>query len=295
MPKLNIPVLHRVIPLADMEQVVANCRPASFTRLTVNDEDMQERVDGIFAWFAQDVQAMKAVLRDSRAFIAGSLALTLFCPVRFEPSNADIFVPHTHIETVLHHLTTTQSLVIESTSVVNRQLDVPLDPTRDERITTYGAGILEIRRLRRGEKCVNVYTFLDTSPLTVNTDILNFTWATLLMNYVTADYACCAYPSMTFLGRGLYHMNRWTDPTFPGDNSHHLLNTYAERGFELSRHPSGWYEGLEDRCEGGWSCPFEPRRFGDGGCLTVPAIGGPVSAVGRTWVFGGVSRSIHDW
>lgn len=244
--------------------------------------------------FAQDVPAMKAVMRGTRAFIGGSLALTLFCPIRFKPSNADIFVPDAEVESLLIHLTTREGFEIAKTTVVDRGIVLPTDPTLDEDITDYGAGVVAVRRLRRGALWVNVLTFRDTSPSAVNPNVLTLAWTTLLMNYVTPDYACCAYPSLTFLGRGLYHMDRWMDRSFPGDNSNHLLNTYADRGFELSRHPSGWFEGTEDTCEGGWMCPFEPRRFGDGGCLTIPAVGGPVACTGRTWIFGGIGRTIHD-
>ncbi|KAL1942617.1 hypothetical protein VTO73DRAFT_4857 [Trametes versicolor] len=250
MADLNIPVLRHIFAVEEMETIVTTCRPASFVNLVVADEEVQERIDALFAWFALDVDAFKAVMRETRAFLGGSLPLTMFSPVRFTPSNADIFVPDTNVVMVQEHLIRQQVFSLDTTTTMNPVVHLPNNCSADEDVTAYGAGLLEVRSLRRGGINVNLLSFPDRGTTTLNTEVLNFTWTTLLMNYVTADYACCAYPSMTFMGRGLFHMGRWMDRSFPGDNSHHLLNTYGERGFEFTRHPSGWFDRPDQRCSG---------------------------------------------
>lgn len=234
---------------------------------------------------------MRQCLRTNNAFVGGSLPLTLFSPVLFTPSNADIFVPAARYLPVVHHLTRVQGFDIRSVRSGPDVL-IPLDPSHDETIAAYGAGVWHVTTLRRGATVVHVLVVGDSAD-GLPVDSLSLSWTTALFSFVAADYATCAYPSLVFMGRGLFHMERFMSG-MPGTSSDHILNTYADRGFEFARHPSWWLPGPDYSCSQGWSCPFEQRRFGDGGCLTVPAIGGPVNAFGRTWTFGGVSRSVHD-
>lgn len=223
------------------------------------------------------------------------MALKLFSPVRFKPSNADLFVDEAGYLALIHHLTTVQNYDVLSVLPVSPTVSIPLNPQADDGVFAYGAGVVYIATLGRGPRVVHVLCTPTPPPgrATVSTDAMTLSWTTMLFNYVAADYATCAYPAMTLMGRGLFHMERFLSG-MPGTSSDHILNTYTDRGFEFARHPNWWLPGPNFTCAGGWSCPFETRRFGDGGGLTVPATEGPVSEVGRHWRFGGVSHSIHD-
>lgn len=229
-------------------------------------------------------------MRENLVFIGGSLSLKLFSPVRYHPNNADLFVPACRYFDLVAHLTSTQLFTVRSVQAVAPSVVVPPDPHQDDAVYSYGAGISHLTTLTRGASVVHILAFPDPTPLAFSSDVLTLSWTTGLFTFVTADFATCAYPALTLMGRGLYHMERFLRG-MPGTSSDHKLNAYADRGFEFARHPIWW---TETPCRGGWSCPFEVRRFGDGGCLTVPAIGGPVDSFGRRWRFGGVDQSIHD-
>ncbi|EIW54757.1 uncharacterized protein TRAVEDRAFT_50895 [Trametes versicolor FP-101664 SS1] len=293
--KFDVPILRHIFSFADMETLTLTCRPASLMCLTITQEEVVTRIEGIIGWFASDVKGMQNLMRQHSVFVGGSLALTLFSPVRFRPSNADLFVSVAGYMPVIHHLTTCELFHVVSVQSVSPAIAVPADAFADETVFAYGAGLLCIATLRRRNTIVHVLCTPNPPPgaSTPNLDSLSLSWTTMLFNYVTADYATCAYPAMTLMGRGLFHMERFLSG-MPGTSSEHILNAYSERGFEFARHPSWWLPGPDYSCARGWTCPFEVRRFGDGGGLTVPPCEGPVNAIGRSWRFGGVSPSVHD-
>lgn len=230
-------------------------------------------------------------MRCAHAYIGGSLPLTVFSPVRFLPTNADIFVPASALATLVNHLSTTEGYVTVSNIVVSPVLPLPVDCEQDTAVVAYGAGLQQITELRRGPKVVHVLGFPDPGDDSHRFDVLSLSWTTLLFTFITADYAVCAYPTLTLMGRGLFHMDRFLRG-MPGGSSNHLLNEYADRGFEFSRHPSWWFARDYEQCPRGWVCPFTRRVLGDEGCLSIPPRVGEV--FGREWLFGGVSTDVHD-
>lgn len=97
--------------------------------------------------FAIDVNTFKTVMHDTRGFLSGSLPLTMFSPVHFTPLNTDIYVPDTSVVVVLKHLTGVQAFTLHTTTTLNPVVHLPNNCSADEHVTTYGAGLLEVRAL----------------------------------------------------------------------------------------------------------------------------------------------------
>ncbi|OJT05129.1 hypothetical protein TRAPUB_3506 [Trametes pubescens] len=308
MQSLTVSILRRIFAYSDLETLLLACRPASSTFATAVDEELKDRMKGLIGWsvlsyeltyllsrhcrFAADVEEMRNAMRASHAFIGGSLPLRMFSPIKFIPSNADIFVPISGAAVLIQHLSTHEGYRVESANNIS-PIAMPNDPQHDTAVVTYGAGLQSITVMRQPGKTVNVHTFPNPHPFVFAADVITLSWTTLLFNFVTADYAICAYPELSLKGRGLFHMERFLRG-MPGGSSNHILNEYADRGFDFAGHPSWWFARDYDACSKGSTCPLSRRTFGDGGCLIIPSREGPGDAFGRDWIFGGVTDSVHD-
>ncbi|OJT12389.1 hypothetical protein TRAPUB_11058 [Trametes pubescens] len=285
MQSLQVPILRRIFSHCELETLLRSCRPTCLVFLTAVDDVLKDRVDEVIGWIAIDVEAMRRVMRGSRAYIGGSLPLTLFSPVQFAPENADLFVPASAAAAVINHLTTEEGYYTASTRVVTPIVAIPADAEQDSDIVAYGAGLQQVTELQRGSKIVHVLAFPDPPEAAHGFDVLSLSWTTLLFTFVTADYAGCAYPTLTLMGRGLFHMERFMSG-MPGGSSNHLLNAYADRGFDFAGHPSWWFARDTEQCPRGWSCPFTRRRLGDGGpsALKTPSASLPLATIKSVYI-----------
>lgn len=50
--KLTVPVLRHSFSTMDMQTLLSTCRPASFVQLTLGEDELQDKVDGLFRWYA---------------------------------------------------------------------------------------------------------------------------------------------------------------------------------------------------------------------------------------------------
>ncbi|KAI0640757.1 hypothetical protein C8Q79DRAFT_438760 [Trametes meyenii] len=248
----------------------------------------RRRQKTLFASISEDPSGLQALLRMHDAIIGGSTAVLFFYPqASFDLPNTDIFVPGEGAPPVV------QFFVGEGFAVTDHTLGpgIPVGPPLNKpSVVTYGAGVESITRLQRAGDVINIYRTIGpaTHPLTCM-------WTTLLMSFIGADGACCAYPTLSAGGRGLYHPGRILDYTFPsGDDL--PINKYAERrGFELAVHPTNWFElpAGPQPCDRGYNCPLTLRHFGDAGCLNISLAPGGLDAFASQWVFGGVTEEFH--
>ncbi|KAI0349345.1 hypothetical protein OH77DRAFT_1381500, partial [Trametes cingulata] len=171
------------------------------------------------------------VLRSTEAVLGGSAALKLFCNGFDDVGDYDIFVPSWAHDEVVWYLSAEEHYAIDDTSVVdNRGRPMYSDPN-------YLTGISRVTTLRRPSTAVDIIASTDDCATTP----LRTSWTTLLMNFVTADGACCAYPSLTAQHRGLFHMGRILDPSYPHDGTPTDvagMNKYIKRGFSFGGHPT---------------------------------------------------------
>ncbi|KAI0643085.1 hypothetical protein C8Q79DRAFT_1013055 [Trametes meyenii] len=252
--------------------------------------DLLQRHGRLLQSVCGDGIALQQTLRAHDAVIGGSTAVLYFYPhADFLPFNTDIFVPEDLCDSLLEFFTD-QGYVVESDSVGPTFEPVP--PATKSSISLYGAGTARIVHLHGDSKDINVYatTGAATEPLT-------YAWSTLLMSYVCADGACCPYPSLSTIGRGLFHNARILNTSFARRNEPLPINKYCEgRGFELGAHPTSWFKLPQGPtpCDRGWSCPLTPRHFGDGGCLNVCFTPAALDPFQSAWVFGGIDEVVHE-
>ncbi|KAI0675195.1 hypothetical protein C8Q78DRAFT_988914 [Trametes maxima] len=242
----------------------------------------------VFSSAARDPAGLQNLLRLHDGIIGGSTAVLFFYPqASFTPPNIDIFVPSEGEKSIVDFFKQEEYGVDEATLLPIAHAALP-----DEKslVVTYGAGIQKVTRLRRGSDVVNVFTSIGRA-----TEPLSYMWTTLLMCFLTPDGACCAYPTLTSIGRGLYHSGRILSHTFPSGDAL-AVNKYCERrGFELAAHPTNWFTlppGPEP-CDRGCECPLTLRRFGDAGCFNLRFTAAALNPHGSQWVFGGITEDFH--
>ncbi|TFY56410.1 hypothetical protein EVJ58_g7663 [Rhodofomes roseus] len=119
-----------------------------------------------------------------------------------------------------HHSKVVRFLVDDEHYAIYDIVDVPAPATPP--VYNYCGGIRNITRLRRqkedtAECLVDVIQSVDESATTP----LPYFWTTLLMNFVTADSVCCAYPSLTIRRRGLFNPLRLLDYSLPPSLPYH--------------------------------------------------------------------------
>ncbi|KAI9067820.1 hypothetical protein FKP32DRAFT_1672789 [Trametes sanguinea] len=246
----------------------------------------------VISWIVTDVTRLRAVLRDTSAIVAGDVALVLFehGALHGPTIHADIYTPHGEILPLITHLTR-----FEFYHSVG-QYRVPHEEAKES--LNYLVGTSQVVYLKRGAvqiRLIESSTIASSSPLTS-------VWTTLLMNFVTADGALCAYPGLTFRGRGLIHMPRVAHtsfPTAPNGTELAMVNSYFERGYELAGHPTDW--DLDDRlefypCNAAPSCPAVVRFLGDKHCLCWGEIEHVVHPTDYDWLFNSAAcpRAVAD-
>lgn len=110
---------------------------------------------------------------------------------------------------------------------------------------------------------------------------------TLLVNYLTADGALSAYPSLTLRFRSLFHIGRIHQIC---GNS---LPTYARFGVQFCTNVDNWdtdFDGCVRPCMRSWVSPCVSRILGDGGCLVLSFNSAPLSGLGTRCVMGDLPR-----
>ncbi|KAI0355685.1 hypothetical protein OH77DRAFT_1402549 [Trametes cingulata] len=296
MALLPCDVRRRIYAWCDVQTLLQSCRAVSNTDRKLVREVEEARLEGVYATFATDTARMRRFMRENSVFLTGGLALGLFSPFAPVDRSVELYVGLSRVDLLLCFLCNTEGFVEDPRQANQPPISFPNEAIRDSEVTTFRAGVVRMNIVARGDTVVKVYAYAEPKEERLYPDPLCFSWTTLVFNFVTSDYAMCAYPSMTMRGRGLFHYNRVLDASFPGGTSDHALNEYTAGGYEFDRHPSGWFPWPETRCEGGWSCPFRERGFGDGGCVRMPAASAGAGRVvrARTWVFGGVSEDVHS-
>ncbi|KAL1942588.1 hypothetical protein VTO73DRAFT_6190 [Trametes versicolor] len=292
MDRVETDVLRLMLSFSDLDSLLLSWRPLSNQFRLLADEELGFRFEGVFEWFCNDVESMRHCMRTTAAFIGGSVPLTLFSNLTFTPSNMDIFVRTSRRDQILYHLCFIEGYTWQTVGDVIPQSDLPPHASFDDSVVVFGAGLRTVIQLVRPGSRVSVYTFDDPLFPDFSADVVTLSWSSALFNFVSADFAGCAYPALTTQGRALYHMGRFYSG-MPGTASDHLLNTYCSRGFEFSQHPSWWFEPMDRACPRRWTCPLTGRTFGDGGSLVIPYRERPGGRFGREWLFGGVTEDVH--
>ncbi|KAI0059554.1 hypothetical protein BV25DRAFT_1782006, partial [Artomyces pyxidatus] len=235
--------------------------------------------------FVTTPASFREVMRQTRAIVAGSVALQYLSPhvqEQWTPRNMDVFCPLTTCATVLSHLKLVEGYAQESAETTAPFFAHVWD----------GAGIVGVIRLVSASgRRVTLYTCEHNSPLMP----LTYSWSTLLVNFLTADSFCVTYPKLTLRGIGCFNPY-----LAPADAMDECVQRYLARGFTLLS-----FEGneVDHRVvpDSGMYCPQTFRTFEDIACMRMTfAPGRQLPIEKRTfimdlplWKFGGIQCGGH--
>ncbi|PSR87070.1 hypothetical protein PHLCEN_2v5256 [Hermanssonia centrifuga] len=146
-------------------------------------------------------------------------------------------------------------------------------------------GICGFRRISTERGVFDVMRSETATPLLP----LPYFHSTLLVNYISADSLCVAYPL------GLLSRNGVTQSRSLSEHATAGLAKYRSRGYEFHDVPWTWDPRKEGRCYEHGHCSRAVRYFGDEYCFTVkfpnrsppsvlPILGGKLTCA---WVWGG--------
>lgn len=231
--------------------------------------------------------ALRAMLRLTRSVISGSSALhfLLDSPRSWSPGDCDIYVPNGAALRMIDHLRRTEGYVF-CNSPEDASFYDPDEPNQSGDSAHY---ISTVNRLRRSD---GIFVDVIESSSESSLHPLAAFWSTHLMNYVSADSLCVAYPTMTWNNSGCV-------ASVINEKAVSAALKYAERGFGLSSfkfnlgpHVRSTYPSILDGCDNFPYCPHSYRHFGDKWCMqTVFAedhsIGNAVDRLTPRWRFGG--------
>ncbi|KAL1942560.1 hypothetical protein VTO73DRAFT_6162 [Trametes versicolor] len=207
--------------------------------------------DAALSSYVSDTSAFRSNMRMLGAVISGSFALSFLLRNHappFMPQDMDLYVPKTNARRFARYLITVEGYQLERTTRV-----------------PYGRVVAHqlVIQLKRGAKRIEVIPSTNDSSLY---PISHF-WATHLMNFLSSDTYCMAYPELTFSGRAVLSPFQLIDHRFPSEYIASLVAKYEARGFDIRVRPYAWTDAPSHGTDGGdATCPRVRRFFGDRYC-----------------------------
>ncbi|TDL18182.1 hypothetical protein BD410DRAFT_753461, partial [Rickenella mellea] len=125
------------------------------------------------------------------------------------------------------------------------------------------------------KRSIDIIVSCDASPLS---PIFQF-HSTPVMNWITADAVCSAYPLYTFASRGIVNPLVLADDEYLPSSLRAIYKYRRHRHFDFQLDPSPWL-GWHD-CSRPLMCPHSVRSTIDGACLCVTFNGDSRSMTGR--------------
>lgn len=154
----------------------------------------------MLAPYFADVDAFLGVMEDNDAIISGSFALNYIQgSTSWAHHDIDFYLPYTTFAAFCQYLQ-----VKEQYSLVAHYRSADHPAAEDVETLSYPTkGILYIARYRKAALLIDV---MCTGASTASYALPSF-WTTLLMNYLTCNGFCCAYPDYTFGGTHLLSLD----------------------------------------------------------------------------------------
>ncbi|KAH9853917.1 hypothetical protein C2E23DRAFT_867870 [Lenzites betulinus] len=158
--------------------------------------------------------------------ISGSAALHILDidrTVDWTPSDLDVYTPLYSAAQVISYL-----CIVEKYEPYGDAINPPYPGVT--------SGFRSVVRLRRGEQSIDIIQSLTRSAL----HPIPYFWSTHVMNYVTADSFCVAYPDLTLAGRALLNPIQLLELEHPSSNIVDKMLKYIDRGYDFRKHPTAW-------------------------------------------------------
>ena len=203
-----------------------------------------------------DGEAMRTIMRTTGAVVSGSFALKFLDQrATFAPGDVDCYVPIQGYHTFVTFLVAALGAEIVSEDDFRRQYGKPR-PYRYGNLT----GIADRRVLRIGKVVIDVICSTNSSPLF---PIAKF-HSTIVMNFLSADGFCIAYPVSVLLRLSFKTCRRMLS------NDRIALNKLQDRGYLVFRSPQELSNFPRDAsgCYSLGHCGVQLRFFADEYCIT---------------------------
>ncbi|EIW54148.1 uncharacterized protein TRAVEDRAFT_89234, partial [Trametes versicolor FP-101664 SS1] len=171
--------------------------------------------------FVEDTAGLRATLRLLGSVISGSFALAFLSPGYPHLSDIkdlDIYVPKDYALRFMMYLINAEGYVHMSTSRI-----------------PYGQNVAHalVITLQRAGQRIDIIPSINASPLFP----ISFFWASHLMNYLTADSFCAAYPEYTFAQRAVLSPVQLIDHRYPSPEIVRVIRKYEDRGYQFRVRP----------------------------------------------------------
>ena len=196
--------------------------------------------------------AFREMMRKTHAIITGSTALhyLLRLPEQWTPGDVDIVAPPNHFDTVLKFIINLPDAAV---------LRVIGDDNEEYNSLT-DIGIIRLVKVVTPQAKFDIMKSATSSPF----NPLPLYWGTHVMNALTGDSFCCAYPTLTLRRRGILRADVDLDiPTVTA------VDKYHDRGFRFYSNARSCLN-VGRTCLTCSACPHRDRFFGDKHCLVVP-------------------------
>ncbi|KAL1941336.1 hypothetical protein VTO73DRAFT_7153 [Trametes versicolor] len=203
--------------------------------------------------FLRQPVVFRNILRLTSAIISGSTALHVLDIDRahdWTPSDLDIYVPVHNARRLISYLCVEEGYSAYDTD----NSKYPYYPP---------SGMRGVTHLRRSGLEIDIIQSSTRSAL----HPLPYFWSTHVMNYLTADSFCIAYPDFTLRGHGLFNPVQLVDFEYPRPRTLSVVKKYTDRGYCFRGRPLAWAHDPGAECTSGPGCPHTQRHFGDEFCL----------------------------
>lgn len=246
----NEDVWMKIAEFLDTPTMVALGGASPIFRFFVKNRFEQDK-DALIRPFITDGDKFRDKMRATESLISGSLALRLVDRTAdWKVGDMDLYVPQHHFSSFVAYLLQIEHYDFDPDFVGNHH-------------TWYKPGILRVTKLRRPGTKVSI------DVICSQTDSAAFPLAhyygTHVLNYISWDSFCCAYPKMTTVGQALLMPLHLIEGYIPPGRTVSCIKKYGERGFDFRYNPKQWDE--ERVCKGGFECPQSVRTMSDRGCL----------------------------
>ncbi|TFK81675.1 hypothetical protein K466DRAFT_454657, partial [Polyporus arcularius HHB13444] len=141
--------------------------------------------------------------------------------------NFDLFVPSRSATAFIAHLTTVEGYALQDIDVHGARNGCSVADT------TYWQGVSSQVTLCKGDRTIDVLGVGIGDEWDRVLLPIAMSWATILINYATADEVCITYPTLTLQGKTLVRWAHALDATFPGGTNMVQLDKYHARGVEF--------------------------------------------------------------
>ncbi|KAL1942614.1 hypothetical protein VTO73DRAFT_4854 [Trametes versicolor] len=214
---------------------------------------LDKTLDSRLTRYVEDPTAFRAALRMLGGVLSGSFVLSFLMmnDLRdFTPNDLDVYLPNSVAARFARYLMDVEGYILRRTA------RVPYGTNDAHRMVVV---------LQKHGMQIDVIPSNNDSALL---PIAHF-WGSHLMNFITADTFCVAYPQLTFQSRCLLSPFQLLHSRYPGDVVLGMMRKYALRGIDFRVRPYAWdVSHPRGFCKHGSGCPRLRRFFGDRFCLT---------------------------